>query len=616
MSEPDFFTPALRAGFKPNPYRKPVDFLEHYVRRIPYSIGTPAFTIASSPWLRAPLDAVFDPEVREVAVQAAVQLGKSLIIEGSSCIIPVVDPGPTLILQDVDKNAKDYVDTRLRPLWTSVEPTKAALTSEGVPKDGVINFRSNPCWVVGAGSDTNLHGRTIRYVFGDETWRWHPGAMVRATRRVSANKWRSKVVFVSQAGVEGSEWASWWENSTMEVWTFACPECGHRQPYDWEQVKFPSEAKTPNGWDKKQVVKGTTYECKGCKVRFSDAVSTRTQFNLTGEYVATNPNAIRRGFHWNALCAQERGLSWGELAVECIDAAKKHAQDGDNSLRRDFIMQRLAQTYREEADEVQLSASAGEYKMGDAWEDEGGFVTIQRAGREASVPRAGSALTDEMRKHPGFVRLRFMGVDVQKDGFYWVVRSFSGDGRSRLFGCGFAFSFADLNEIARRSEVHPSNVFLDSGYEPDRVLAGCSTYGWTATRGDQRNEFPWKVQTPMGTKVEMRAYEVPTIEAVSGTTKKVKRFKFSNLRLKDILANLIGKGRHSRASDAPDNYVAQMQSEKRVVKDGGKPIWEQIADRPNHFWDCEVIITLPAIAWKLTREEAKPAEAEAPAESA
>lgn len=597
------FEEQLRSSLAPNPYRDPVAFLEHYVKRIPYSIGTPAFTIASSPWLREPLNAIFDPEVREVGILAAVQLGKSFLIEAASLIIPVIDPGPTLILQDVDRNAKDYLETRLRKLWMAVEPTRNELTSEGIPKDGPINFKSNTCWVLGGDNDNNLHGRTIRYVFGDEVWKWKAGSIDRASRRVSANKWRSKICFVGQAGVDGSEWAAWYKESTQEVWTFCCSSCGTRQPYEWEQVIFPKEAKTPTGWDKAKVLRGTKYKCKSCNTMYDDTVETRVELNKSGAYVMTNPNATRRGFHWNGLCAQERGLSWGELAVECIEAKKFYDEQGDNSKRRDFIMQRLARTYKEEADEIQINANAGEYKLREDWADEGGFVSVMKAGRAVTIPKPGREITAEMRSNPGFVRLRFMGVDVQKDGFYWVVRSFDGEGKSRLYDCGFCFSFQDLADIAKRCEVNPANLFIDSGYEPDKVLAACANNGWTATRGDQRNEFPWRVQTPVGVKTEMRPYEPPVIESVPGTTKRVKRFKFSNLRFKDILANLIKKGANTRAVDCPENYVAQMQSEKRVIQNGGKPIWEQIADRPNHFWDCEVIITLPAVAWRLTKTE-------------
>ena len=263
----------LRHILAPNPYRRPVEFLERFLTRIPYSArgNGGGFSISSAPWLREPLEAIFDPEVQEIGVQAAVQLGKSLLIEGASCIIPVNDPGPTLILTDIDRNAKDYLESRLTRVWNVCDPTREQLPA-GIPKEGVINFASNPCWVLGAKNDSNLHGRSIRYLFGDEVWRWDSGALARAERRVSANKARSKVVFVSQAGLDGGEWSFWWSGTDQRVWTWVCPSCGTAQGYEWDQVIFPKEAKKSTGWDLNAVKKGTTYQCKGCKVHFPDRV--------------------------------------------------------------------------------------------------------------------------------------------------------------------------------------------------------------------------------------------------------------------------------------------------------------------------------------------------------
>ena len=584
----DHFERDIRRILEPNPYRKPVDFLERFLTRIPYSAkANGGFSIASAPWLREPLEAIFDPEVQEIGVLGAVQLGKSLLIEGSSCIIPVNDPGPTLILQDIDRNASDYLESRLSKLWRLCEPTREQLT-DGVPKDGVINFRSNPCWVLGAKNDSNLHGRSIRYLFGDEVWRWVEGSIARSERRVSANKARSKIVFVSQGGLEGSEWDFWWRGTDQREWTWKCPDCGTAQSYEWEQVIFPREAKKPTGWDLRHVKKGTTYQCKGCKCHFPDSVSVRTDLNLSGTYVPTNPDAVRRGYRFNSFLAQELGLSWGELAVEFLEAKRHMDESGENGKVRDFVMQREAKMFKEQADEIRISAGSGKYRMGEEWGDEGGFVM--------GKPKAGSELSEEIRKTPDFVRMRFMGIDFQAAGFFWVVRQFSGDGRSRLFGCGYVMTIAELVEIAKRCEVHPANVFLDSGFKPDDALMACAAHGWVATRGDQRNEFPWKVRTPMGNKMEMRAYSPPVVESVG--QKRCKRFFFSNLRLKDTLSMLIRKGRHTYPEDVPEEYIKQMQSEKREVR-AGKPIWEPIDRRANHFWDCEVIITLPAMAWRL-----------------
>ena len=229
---------------------------------------------------------------------------------------------------------------------------------------------------------------------------------------------------------------------------------------------------------------------------------------------------------------------------------------------RIFTQKRLAEKFEEQPDEVRTDAAPSDYTIGSDWEHEGGFVK----GR----PTVYTNITPEMRAEPDFVRMRFMGVDVQKRGFYWVIRSFSGDGRSRLVDCGYCFSWSQIAEAHKKYGVHPANVFIDSGYQPDEVLAACAANGWVATRGDARNEFSWKVRTPAGLKTELRPYSAPVVEAVGN--KRVKRFYFSNLRLKDVLAALIRRGKHMIPIDISDEYKEQMKSEKRTISTNGKPI--------------------------------------------
>ena len=604
---PTEFEKKLRGVLAPDPHQDPVDWLEHHVRNIPYSPQAGPFRIHNSPWLEEPLRALTDPEVQEIGALGCVQSGKSWLIEGASLIIPTLCPGPTLILQDIDRNASDFQETRLRVLWESIPAIKELIGPDGIPKTGAIQFRGNTAWVLGANNERNLQRRSIRFLLGDEVWLWGQGSLKDAMARTTAFRWQSKTVLVSQGGVEGDDWSQWFKTTDQRVWTFCCPACNHRQPYKWEQIIFPKEARTPEGWNLDTVRKGTTYQCESCKHQLEDSNRVRTELNKSGAYVATNPNApkSRRGYHWNALCAQW-GLSWGDLAVECIEA-KKAFDDANPTARREFVQKRLAQTWREEADEVQIESSVGGYKTGEPWPEEGGFVR--------GKPKAGKELTDDDRALPDFIPLRFMGVDVQRRGFWWVIRSFSGDGRSRLHSFGYCFAWSELIDIHKKAGVHPANVFVDSGDQQDEVLAACAANGWVATRGDQRNEYAWKVRTPQGMKTEIRPYSPPVVELVG--QRRCKRFYFSNLRLKDTLALLIRRGRHTRPDDVLDEYLKQMQSERRTVAAGGKPVWEQIDSRANHLWDCEVILMLPAMAWKLTgKAEQMVAEPEAEGDGA
>jgi hypothetical protein len=595
------FESSLRSVLAPDPHRNPIDFLEANVKRIPYSPKAGAFRVENTPHLREPLEACADPTVLELGIQGCVQSGKSWTIEGLSCMIPVLFPGPTLILQARDKDAVNYVKTRLSLLWQSIPKVRDMLSADGVTKDGTIIFKGNTCWVDGANNYKNLQGKSIRYLLCDEVWQWNPGAIKDALHRVTAYKWQSKAVLVSQGGTEGDDWSTWFGTTDKRIYQFTCPDCGTLQGWDWENIVFPENAKRENGgWNLDKVESGTKYKCKCCPATFNDNVATRVDMNKASRYVVTNPNApsFRRGYQYGALSMLDLGLSWGQLAVECIEAKRSYEETGNNVLRQEFVQKRLALTWKEEADEVQMTATSGDYKLGEDWGDEGGFITVvDKYNRPRTRPVPGPQLTDEMRRSSSFVRMRFLSVDVQKAGMYWVARSWDGLGNSRLVGCGYLMTWAEIESTRKRLNVDPANTFVDIGNERDKNLAVCATYGFVGTRGDQRNEFSWVIETPMGRKTETRPYDTPKIESAAG--KKVKVFHFSNLRLKDTLSLLIRKGRHTRAADVPDDYLAQMQSEKRNVHNG-KPIWEPIAEgRANHLFDCEVIGILPALAWRL-----------------
>ena len=565
-----------------------VDWLEANVQAIPDSPMPGPFRADRTPWISASLRIVSDPECRMAVILAGIQSGKSLFARLFTCHIIANAPGPTMVLQANDAEAKDFAIRYLRPVWNNCPPVKARFRGDDMERSTTADFDRMTIYCRGIYNESNLQRLSLRYVIADECWQAKQGHLAEAAARVTAFGWMGKMVYLSQGGREGQEFHQLHEQTDQRDWNFCCPTCSHIQPWIWSQVRMPEDAKVGKEWDFIKVSQGTTYECQSCKTKLPDNNATRMEANSKGKFIATakSSNASYVGLHWNSLAS----MSWGELAVMWLKAQESLEEYGDEEPMRIFIQKRLANVFKEQADEIQIEAAIGEFKMGDVWAEEGGFVK----GR----PVPFSQLTNEMVESPDFVKMRFMGVDVQKRGFYWVVRAWSGDGRSRLIDCGYCFTWSEVIEANKRNRVHPANVFVDSGFQTDEVFAACAANGWTATKGDQRNDFAWKIRTPIGMKTEMRPYSVPVVEAIGN--KRIKRFFFSNLRLKDTLAALLRKGRHHRPKDAPEAYTEQMQSEKRTISQSGKPIWEQIGDMDNHFWDCEVLCILPALAWRLT----------------
>ncbi len=316
------------------------------------------------------------------------------------------------------------------------------------------------------------------------------------------------------------------------------------------------------------------------KLAFSEVEAALVSLtSATGRFVFANPAASHiAGFHWNALAT----MDWADLARQYL-AAKAAADKGDISDLTVFYQKRLAEAWKDDSDDQELVSQmvpAGEYSFGDPWSEEGKF-DLRRA---CAVP-AGAEGTEK------FPPLRFMTVDVQEGYFYFVVRAWSAGGSSRLIDCGMLQFFDEVAARAKQHNVLPVFTFLDCGFNADQVFRFCAETGFTALRGTGKNEWQFRGGA--------KRYYSPRELVACGNGKFARRHYFSNLRCKDILAVL----RSGRASatweiprDAPVNYLKMLNSERR---DNLKQVWEQIGQRPNHYFDCEVMNVCAALMLNL-----------------
>lgn len=581
----------IRGLLAPDPMGDIVDWLEKNVKEVPGSPQPGPFRIESTPYLAPILRALLDPEITTIVVMGAVQMGKSSLLELWSSYIPARAPGPTLLLQDVDDNAQDWQKDRLRPMWEATPETFSKMEQAERNQWKKTRFQRNTIWVLGANNKKNLQRRSIRYLGGDEVWLWPKGHLSEALARRTAFIWQGKTLLVSQGGFEGDDFTNLWYQSDRRELTFACLECGFRQPWEWEQIIYPEDAKGGAGWDIDKVKENCTYECKNCKHRYKDSFIVRQELNKTLQYVPMNPGAPKGivGFHWNSLCAQW-GLDWGKLAELAIRAKQAFDEHGDETLRIEFKQKRLAMPWAEDPDEGGGEVMPQSYKMLEIWENEGAMVD----GKLQDPP-----ITDEHKKSKVFARLRFMSVDCQRKGFYWIVRAWSIDGKSRMVQWGYCDTEEQLRETQLRHEVSPLFVFVDSGDGPntDATYRMCARYGWNATKGSGQNEFPHRIQTPYGIKISYRPYQKAKVIQVGQSSCKL--YLYSNLVLKDSLTRLRRSGQHTYPEDSGDEYRKQMQSEHRTKSANGQPIWLPIGERANHLFDCETMGVLPAIMARL-----------------
>ena len=581
-----------REVWQPPDRRPPWAWAEEHIASIPYSPIPGRFRSQNSPWLREPLEALVDPSIRLVSIIAAIQCGKTSVGElGISYIIANL-PGPALWLDQTDEDARDQSESRLQKLFDECPAIRSLYPRDRHKKrNATIHFRNGmTLWILGAHNRTNLQRRSIRWLIGDECWRWPQGHMAEAEARVTAFGWLGKCLFMSQAGEEGDDTHRKYETTDQRDWTFACPRCSLRQPFKWENIEWSKSARDEhNNWDYEEVKRTTVLVCEGCGNHFEDTDRTRRELNATGRFVATNPKAASEnvGFHWNALTA----MGWGRLA-ELYLRAKAVSRQGDFSLLKQFYQKRLAIPWREFTEDYKLEIERTGYRKGELWENE---AALDKSGRIVPGPYEANAVS---------APLRILTIDVQMDHMFAVIRSWAADGSSRLLWSERLLTFEDVRSLQERFSIHPNLVFIDAGYSAYEVYRHCADNGWTALIGDSRPTFNHRTRDGRS----IHRFYSPRRKVVLDRNRVCSVFYWSNLNCKDILARLRRNQRPENGAtwevpdDIDDDYLGQMESEHRI-KDGNRWLWKQIGSRPNHFWDCESMQIVAAVMLKIIGRE-------------
>ena len=578
----------LRDAWTPADRREPWRWCEDHIKSIPYSPLPGPFRSENSPWIREVMEAIVDPKIRLVSIIAAVQSSKTTSPELTLCYIIANLPGPCLWLDQTDEDAKDESESRLQKLFESCEPVKKLFPkNKNKQRNCTIHFSNGmTLWLLGAYNKTNLQRRSIRWLFGDETWRWPVGHMAEAEARTTAFGWLGKCVFMSQGGEENDDTHRKFETTDMREWHYKCPKCGKYIPYKWENVEWDDDCKDENGeYDFSKINHSTALKCPECGEYFEDSDRMRRILNKDGKFIAFNPNASKEnvGFHWNALAS----MSWGKLA-ELYLRAKIAARKGDSSLLQQFYQKRLALAWREFAEDYRLEIASGSYNSGDAWDEEAGFNKL------------GEIIAPPFAENEVIAPLRIMSVDVQMNCFYLVVRAWSINGSSRLLWHEKVLTWEDIEEIQKRFKILDNLVFVDAGYNSFEVYKHCGERNWIALMGDNRANFFHRL--PNG-KTVLRFYS-PVKHIFISRYVKCRMHFWSNLNVKDTLARIRRNQNPADGAtwevptDISEDYLKQMESEHRIKK-GNSWIWEQIGNRPNHYLDCEAMNCAGALMLKI-----------------
>ncbi|NBS05647.1 MAG: hypothetical protein EBS64_10775 [Verrucomicrobia bacterium] len=532
-----------------------------------------------------------------MTVLASIQSGKSLFARLMTCHIVANAPGPTMVLQATDNEAKDFSIRYLRPIWKNCPPVAKRLTAEDMERSVTADFDRMTLYCRGIWSEANLQRLSLRYVIADECWMAPNGHLAEASARVTAFGWMGKRIFMSQGGRAGQEFHQLHEQTDQRDWNFKC-KCGCLQPWVWEQVRFPENAKAGGTWDLLAVNNGTTYECSSCLVRMPDTNASRLEANAGGSFVATavSTNGGYVGLHWNSLAS----MSWGELAVMMLKAKESADVYGDEEPRRIFKQKRLAMPWAEEGGEMVNVAEAADYSLNDDWDHEAVLTAKGKVVEREGAPA-------------GSIPFRVMGVDVQRGHFWVTVRRFAKTGHSRLKAFARIETWGNVEAFAKTHGVHPALVMVDAGDNSGEVYRETARRKWKCAKGSGNEDF---AITDRDGKTTRRFYSEKQRILVPGLPDKAVLISWSNLAGKDLLHGLRARKVFTFARDSSPEYVDQLNAEVRIKdRRTGKPQWIlPQGKKDNHAMDCELLGLLAAVRWGVVGREAS--ETDLPSEDA
>ena len=201
------------------------------------------------PFQRAVLDAISDPRVRRVVVKACTQVIKTEAILNGIGYFAHMDPGPILVLQPRDADAKAFSKERIAPMIRDTPALKDIFAEgKGRVADNTIEqkmFRGGMLAIASAGSAANMARRAIRFLFCDEVDKnvdtTEGNAIALARKRLATFRHRAKEILTCSPTYEGSEIDRAYSQSDRREYYVPCPKCGHMQSLMgafYKQVRF------------------------------------------------------------------------------------------------------------------------------------------------------------------------------------------------------------------------------------------------------------------------------------------------------------------------------------------------------------------------------------------
>jgi len=383
-----------------------------------------------TPYLTGIMDAAIFPSVRTIIVCKAPQVGMS---EGAHNFVGyVIDraPGPVLYVYPDERTARENSTDRILPMITSSPRLRSYMTRVQDDTSVLrINLQHMPIYLAWARSASRLANKPIRYLVFDETDKYPEATGKRESdpislgeKRTRTYQWNRVIWKISSPTTEtGYIWkALQTEAQVIFYFWVCCPYCVQYQVMEFDQIKFPKDERDPETMEQKKLA---WYECKHCEKSWDDAARNK---------------AVRNG-HWRAA-----GLEDSHMGLELFAYLKTY-----RPTKIGFHLPAWLSYF------VSLSEVAGAFLKGrsdfqklkdfmNGYKAEPWRQTLITTAQE-EVLKARCDLAPQTV--PAEAVALTAGIDVQKYGFWFVVRAWAVDYTSWLIHYGQLAAWEDVERL-------------------------------------------------------------------------------------------------------------------------------------------------------------------------
>lgn len=551
------------------------------------------YSLAVTPYLREPLEALSDPTVIEVAGQKSAQIGWTMgVVMGWTGYTIDQDPASMIVMFPRDKTARDFNIEKFEPVVESSPALAAKIDVKSRSKDYRQDHKTFPggfVKLVGSNSTGGVKSTSAKRLIVEEPDDCNinlkgQGDSIELLRDRGKTYPDAKMLVGGTPTIKGvSSIEAEMQKSDQRYWYVPCHHCGESGPLTWDQVRWSSDPGVVHPVYGHAQPETARYVCAACGGEWS---STEKILNVArGEWRPTAPFRGIRGYYFNELMSPFAASALDRL-VEKYLAAMHEDSTGNSGPLISFWNGTLGLPWEYTSDvpeEGELKERALDYP-------------------ELTVPAGGLILT--------------AGIDVQHDRIAIIIRAWGRGEESWLVWWGEIFGNA--LEAATWDEVY-TMLFARTFRHASGAELGISAATFDASDG-QTDDAVYKAVRQFNVRLRSRrcmagkGSSVPTRDIfvkpatveVNARTHKASKYglpiyMIGGSRAKDLILGGEGGGRLKLTGTGPGrfhwyrevrpDYLEQLLAEVKAPVPGsrkGVKAWQKKAGKRNEALDCEV----------------------------